>query len=84
MPEDNVGTVRSSYEAFHRRDLEEFRAGPLAGVDAAAHEWFTSPEFDTVLVETVRSTFPAHEHEQFIAHYRGLLRAWASDQAAAA
>ena len=24
MPEDNVGTVRSSYEAFQRRDLEEF------------------------------------------------------------
>jgi ketosteroid isomerase-like protein len=24
MPEDNVGTVRSSYDAFHRRDLEEF------------------------------------------------------------
>ena len=24
MPEDNVGTVRSSYEAFLRRDLEEF------------------------------------------------------------
>jgi ketosteroid isomerase-like protein len=24
MPEDNAGTVRSSYEAFHRRDLEEF------------------------------------------------------------
>src|SRR5688572_22026096 len=24
MPEDNVGTVRSSYAAFHRRDLEQF------------------------------------------------------------
>ena len=24
MPEDSVRTVRSSYEAFHRRDLEEF------------------------------------------------------------
>ena len=24
MPEDNVGTVRSSYEAFYRRDLDEF------------------------------------------------------------
>jgi ketosteroid isomerase-like protein len=24
MPEDNVGTVRSSYDAFLRRDLEEF------------------------------------------------------------
>ena len=24
MPEDNAGTVRSTYEAFHRRDLEGF------------------------------------------------------------
>ena len=24
MPEDNAGTVRSSYDAFHRRDLDEF------------------------------------------------------------
>ena len=30
---------------------------------------------------TVRSTFPAHEHEHFVAHYRGLLGAWASDNA---
>ena len=28
---------------------------------------------------TVRSTFPAHEHEHFIAHYRGLLAASARD-----
>jgi len=25
------------------------------------------------------STFPPHEHEQFVAHYRGLLDAWARD-----
>ena len=30
------------------------------------------------------STFPEHEHEQFVAHYRGLLAAWAQDQRAAA
>jgi hypothetical protein len=32
----------------------------------------------------VRNTFPAHEHEQFIAHFRGLLAAWAHDQRATA
>jgi hypothetical protein len=25
----------------------------------------------------VHATFPAHEHERFIEHYRGLLAAWA-------
>jgi hypothetical protein len=39
-----------------------------------------SPEFDAHLVETVRGAFPPHEHEQFVAHYRGLLRAWVADQ----
>ena len=34
-----------------------------------------------VLVDTVRSTFPTHEHEHFVAHYRGLLGAWARDNA---
>jgi hypothetical protein len=28
----------------------------------------------------VQSTFPPHEHDHFVAHYRGLLAAWATDQ----
>jgi len=50
-------------------------------LDEIAHEWFTSREFDDVLVQTVTSTFPAHEHEQFVAHYRGLLGSWATGAA---
>jgi hypothetical protein len=30
-----------------------------------------------VIVDTVHATFPTHEHEQFVEHYRGLLAAWA-------
>jgi hypothetical protein len=33
-----------------------------------------------MLVDTVATTFPAHEHEQFVAHYRGILGAWLGDQ----
>jgi hypothetical protein len=54
----------------------EFSAGPLRHLEEAAREWFADDAFDRVLVATVRGTFPAHEHEQFIAHYRGLVRAW--------
>jgi hypothetical protein len=64
---------------FHVADYEEFCATRLAHLDEAAHEWFTSPEFDDLLVRTVQGTFPQHEHEQFVAHYRGLLAAWARD-----
>ena len=33
-----------------------------------------------LLVDTVRSTFPPHEHDHFIAHYRGLLGMWMRDE----
>jgi hypothetical protein len=39
-----------------------------------------SPDFDALIVDTVRTTFPPHEHDHFIAHYRGLLSAWARDE----
>jgi hypothetical protein len=47
-------------------------------------EYIAGPQFDAHLVETIRRAFPPHEHEQFVAHYRGLLGAWVADQRAAA
>jgi hypothetical protein len=44
-------------------------------------EWVTSDEFDRMLRDTVAATYPPHEHEQFLAHFRGLVGMWASDQA---
>ena len=66
---------------FQVGEYEEFCAKHLAHLDEIAHDWFTSPEFDDLLVRTVVSTFPAHEQEHFVAHYRGLLAAWARDNA---
>jgi hypothetical protein len=68
-------------------DVERYRdfcAQHLAHIDELSVAWVESPDFDRIIVETVRNTFPAHEHEQFIAHFRGLLAAWAHDQRAAA
>jgi hypothetical protein len=64
------------YEAFCERYLTH--------IDEATKEWVESDDFDRIMVDTVRSTFPAHEHDQFIAHYRGLLQLWARDQRAMA
>jgi len=72
---------RLADDHFQTGEYEEFRRGPLAHLDEAAHDFFTSDEFDRVLVESVRGTFPAHEHEHFVAHYRGLLGAWAAERA---
>jgi hypothetical protein len=63
---------------------QAFCARHLAHVDEASVEWVESEEFGRIIVDTVCSTFPPHEHEHFIAHYRGLLGRWAADQRAAA
>jgi hypothetical protein len=68
-------------EYFQVGAYDDFCATHLAHLDDVTHAWFTSAAFDDLLVDTVRATFPSHEHEQFIAHYRGLLAAWARDNA---
>ena len=65
---------------FQIDEYEAFCAEKLPHLDEALVEWIEGPDFDRLLVETVQSTFPAHEHEHFVAHYRGLLAAWAKDQ----
>ena len=58
----------------------EFCSKHLPHAEEVMVEFVQSPEFDDLIVETVRTTFPAHEHDKFIPHYRGLLAAWAKDQ----
>jgi hypothetical protein len=58
---------------FELERYEAFCAEQLAGFDDRAAEWFAGPAFDRLLVETMQSSFPPHEHEAMVAHYRGLL-----------
>jgi hypothetical protein len=73
------GYRRLAGQYFQVDAYEEFCARHLSHLDELAHEWFGSSEFDDLLVQTVTTTFPPHEHEHFVAHYRGLLAAWARD-----
>src|SRR5262249_45374012 len=66
---------------FETERYADFCASRLANFDELALDWFAGADFDALLVDTVRSTFPAHEHGQFIAHYRGLFGMWARDEA---
>ena len=43
----------------------------------------TSDDFDRILRDTVAATYPAHEQDAFLEHFRGLLGMWASDRMAA-
>jgi hypothetical protein len=67
---------------FEVEHYQDFCASRLSHLDAVVLEWVEGAEFDRLLVDTVRSTFPAAEHDQFIAHYRGLLGLWATDERA--
>jgi hypothetical protein len=79
--EDRLRGYRSLADAYFEVErYQEFCARHLAHVDAAMVEYIDSQAFDDLLVETVARAFPAHEHEHFVAHYRGLLGAWVADQ----
>jgi hypothetical protein len=75
---------RFSDEHFEVERYHDFCERHLRGVDEGMVEFIESPGFDEILVSTVKTTFPAHEQEHFVAHFRGLLAAWAKDQHAAA
>ncbi|MGI9016163.1 MAG: ATP-grasp domain-containing protein [Euzebya sp.] len=79
---DKLAGYRDLSEAYFDTDAYlEFCDTELASLDAVLHELVTSPWFDALLVQTVRTTFPAHEHESMVDRYRGLLGAWAQDAA---
>ncbi len=77
-----AGYLRLADEHFDTARYHEWCAKNLPHLPEQVVEWVTSPEFDTLLVDTVRATYPAHEHDQFLAHFRGLVGLWATDQQA--
>jgi hypothetical protein len=80
--EEKLAKYRELADDYFQVDAyREFCEVYLGHLDEIAHDWFTSTEFDAVLVRTVTTTFPQHEHERFVAHYRGLIAAWATDNA---
>ncbi len=75
---------RLADEYFDAERFADFCTARLPHVDEMVYDWVRSADFDALLVDTVRATYPAAEHARFIAHFRGLLTAWMSDQSAAA
>ena len=83
--EDKLAAYRGLVDDYYEADrFREFCDRHLAHAEECMAEYIASPQFDAHLVETIRRAFPPHEHEQFVAHYRGLLAAWVDDQGAAA
>ncbi len=65
---------------FQREQYREFCASALPDLDAMVLEWVASSDFDDLLVQTCVATYPQHEQEMFLAHFRGLITMWVDDQ----
>src|SRR5260221_1973759 len=76
---DTYRMLADSY--FEAERYQDFCSTNLPHVDEIVLDWVAGPDFDRLLMDTVRSTYPAHEHDKFIAHLRGLLGLWVSDEA---
>ena len=66
---------------FEVERYQEFCERHLSHVDEVVAEWVSSAEFRTLLDETIRATYPAHEHDRFLGHFGGLIDAWIRDNA---
>jgi hypothetical protein len=66
-------------EHFDSARYWQWCAENLPHLDEQVHDWVTSKDFERLLRETVVSMYPAHEHDQFMAHFKGLTDLWAAD-----
>jgi hypothetical protein len=74
-----AGYRRLADRYFDTERYQEFCAAHLAHVDEIVLEWVRSDEFASLLRETVRAAYPAHEHDKFLGHFGGLIDAWIRD-----
>jgi hypothetical protein len=83
--EDKLAAYRALVDDYYEADrFRAFCDQHLAHAEDCMREYIESPEFDAHLVACIQRAFPPQEHEQFVAHYRGLLGAWVADERAAA
>jgi hypothetical protein len=68
---------------FETTKYHEWCAEHLPDFDLRVREWVAGPDFDRILRETVAATYPAHEQEEFLHHFKGLTNLWLNDQASA-
>jgi hypothetical protein len=71
---------RMADEYFETDRYHDFCDSRLAHFDEVVLDWVDSRDFDRLLLDTVRATYPAHERERFVAHLRGLVGQWVREQ----
>jgi hypothetical protein len=64
---------RLADEHFETERYWDFVETHLPHLEDDVNEWVASDEFDRLLKDTVATTYPPHEQDQFMAHFRGLI-----------
>ncbi len=68
-------------EYFETTKYHEWCAAHLGDFDLRVRDWVAGPDFARILQETVVATYPIHEQEKFMSHFKGLTDLWVADQA---
>jgi len=78
---EKLAIYRSLADAyFDSERYYDFCATSLPDLDQIVLDWVAGPDFDQLLIRTVKAVYPEHEHDQFIAHLRGLTELWVRDE----
>ena len=75
------GYQRLADAHFEQERYVEFCQTALPDIDDQVLDWVSSPGFDQMLLDTIAATYPGHERDRFIGHFRGLIDLWISDEA---
>ncbi len=79
--EEKLAGYRKLADAYFETDqYYDWCDARLRDFDEKALAWFQGPGMDAVITDTVRAMFPAHEHERYIEHFRGLVGLWCRDE----
>jgi hypothetical protein len=78
---DKIAAYRRLADSYLQVDAyQDFCARYLSTLDERVLDWIKGPEFDQLLLDTVTATYPPHEQEQFLAHFRGLIDMWVDER----
>ena len=81
-PEEKLDAYEQLADAhFTTEAFQDFCATRLQGLDECVWDFVQSAEFDAMLAQKICSTFPHHEQEGFLSHYRHLIQTWVEDEA---
>jgi hypothetical protein len=74
---ERYGELADAY--FQTDEFEAFCAEALPHLDELVVEYFESPDFDTVLVSSIRGEVEPERHDEMIDRCRAHIAAWAAD-----